>query len=522
MTITYHNYDSNSLKAASENGDTTRVLKSNAEGHLQVAIKEPLSGFGELLTTQLTARVQIDAVYGLLSSDTETFTATGGSTTASNSMFVCQSGTSVGGYGVIRSRRHITSRPGQSVRCRFNAKFTAGVASSLQFGGLFTSTNGFFVGYNGADFGVWRRLPGATEIQRLTITNGTGGNETHTITMNSIVYTVNTTGVLTSARLSEEIAENIVAAVWASSTSPKSNDSTITFIQNTPAVANGTYTYSSTGTGAGTFARIQTGVANDDTTYFVRQSKFNYDILDGSKTSLNPTGETLDPTKLNVYEVIIPYLGAGSIRFSRMDSEGHFEIMTILEYTNSFTVPSQTNPSYKLGWGSASLGSTTNLTVAGASAAAFIEGMISSLRYPFAFSTSLAAGATEYVIFAIRSRGEFSNTINQRQPQLLNISGSLDASNRIATISIYINPTLTGATNWTYVNQSLSCIEYATPTTLTPSGGILIQSFTVTASPQIVNLESLQTRITPGDVIAVGVKTLSGAVNCVTSINWLE
>jgi hypothetical protein len=513
---------SDTIYGVNENGISKNQLSINAENHLQVSIRDPVSGFGEILTTKLTPRIQIDAVYGLLTSDTESITATGGSVSVSNNMFQCQTGTSIGGYGVLRSRRLITYRPGQAIRTRFTAMFTQGVANSIQFGGLFSATNGYFVGYNGSQFGVWRRNPGRTAIYRLTITVGTGGNETHTVTLNSVAFTVNTTGVLTTNRVAEEIAENISATGWSSIVSPKSNGATVTFIQALPALTSGSFTYSSTGTATGTISQLQSGLANDDTTYFTPQSQFNYDVLDGTKSKLNPSGELLDPTKINVYEIVIPYLGAGSIRFLRMDSEGHFELFHVIEYTNNFTIPSQSNPSYKIGWTSASLGSTTNLTVSGASGAGFIEGEIYSLRYPFSFSASLSAGATEYVIFNLRNRGEFANTNNQRQANLLNISAGLDTSNRVCTINLYLNPTLTGITDWQYVNQSLSCIECSTPSTLAPSSGILIQSFIIASSPLVINLETLQARLTPGDVLSISAKTLSGSAGVVASINWSE
>jgi hypothetical protein len=50
--------------------------------------------------------------------------------------------------------------PGQGALVRFSAIFTTGVAGSQQEVGLGDSTDGFFFGYNGADFGVLRRQNG--------------------------------------------------------------------------------------------------------------------------------------------------------------------------------------------------------------------------------------------------------------------------------------------------------------------------------------------------------------------------
>jgi hypothetical protein len=62
--------------------------------------------------------VQIEAVYGLRDkTDIETFSATGGSVaaedTGTGTEFKCSTGTSVGAYGIIRSRRSTAYRAGQ-------------------------------------------------------------------------------------------------------------------------------------------------------------------------------------------------------------------------------------------------------------------------------------------------------------------------------------------------------------------------------------------------------------------------
>lgn len=88
------------LFGVEENGNTFTNVKVRQEGAMAVHVDDPLGAFGELLTAGLTPRVQIDALFGLLTSDHETLTdGVSGSATASNSMFSCQTGTSVGGDG---------------------------------------------------------------------------------------------------------------------------------------------------------------------------------------------------------------------------------------------------------------------------------------------------------------------------------------------------------------------------------------------------------------------------------------
>ena len=141
------------------------------EGHVEVAVHEPVSAFGELVTITPSPRIQIDAVYGILSTDHEALTdGSSGSAVASGSMFTVSTGTTIGGYGVLRSRRLVRYRPGQAVRIRFTAKFDVGVANSLLVAGALNAEDALFVGYSGTSFGLLRRIAGAAHIARLTVT----------------------------------------------------------------------------------------------------------------------------------------------------------------------------------------------------------------------------------------------------------------------------------------------------------------------------------------------------------------
>lgn len=516
------------LFGVEENGNTYTNVKVRQEGAMAVHVDDPLGAFGELLTAGLTPRVQIDALFGLLSSDHESITdGVSGSATASSSMFSCQTGTSSGGYAVIRSRRMLRYRPGQGMRMRFTGLFTTGVANSQQFAGGFSATEAVGFGYSGTSFGIWRREAGACKIVRLTVTAAAGGAETITITLNGVEFTVTTGGALaTTALVAERIAENIAATGWTSVVSPTSNGSTVTFIQQTPAVADGDYLLTSDGTVTGTFATIQAGVANvtSGATVFVAQSSWNLDVMDGSGGASNPSGILLDPTKLNIYEVSIPYLGAGAIvYYVRLPGGGHQEVHRI-EWPNSAIVPNMKNPTVRLGWFAASLGSTTNLTVKGASASGFTEGEILPLRDPFGTSRNgFTAETTEYVAFVIRVAGTFASTVNQREVVPLSVSVGTETSNRIVRVRLVLNPTLSGTVDWSYVNSSLSCVEVATPTALTPSGGTTVaNTASATGSPTVLSLRDTGLRLQPGYTLAVCVQTATGSAVTTSAMNWNE
>lgn len=96
------------------------------------------SAFGDNLSESVDPITQVSAQYGLLDS-IETFNATGGTVGTETNMFKCTTGTSIGGYGVIRTKKPTIYREGQGLMARFTALFDSdnAVANSLQFAGLF-------------------------------------------------------------------------------------------------------------------------------------------------------------------------------------------------------------------------------------------------------------------------------------------------------------------------------------------------------------------------------------------------
>lgn len=514
------------LFGANKNGRTFSNVNVSENNRLEIDVCEPLSSFGELLTVNTIPQVQISGLYGLLGSDVETFTGTNGSVSATSGLMQCMTGTSIGGYGVIRSKRFVQYRPGQGIKYRFSSMYTTGVANSMQMSGAFSAIDGLWFGYYGTSFGIMRRVPGACTIQRLTVSAGTGGSpETVTINLNSVAFTVSVIANQSTTTTAELLSERVGGYTgWTSTVSPTANGATVTFIQATPGAANGTYTMSSTGSAAGTFALIQQGVANDDVTGFVAKTSWNYDTMDGSLLSTNPSGITLDPTKLNVYQISFAYLGAASITFSVMDDTGHFIVVHRIRYPNSYTTPNARNPTMRVGWFAYSLGSTTNLTVSGASASGFTEGQTMTMRDPFSVTSEVTSTTTEYAALLIRSRGEFANTNNQRLVLPISLSIALETSNRVVRVKCYLNPTVSGTTNYTYIDQTLSGVEYcAAPTTTTVSGGRQV-SAGVVASGSALNLRigELDLRMEAGDLLVITVQAASSTSLTNLALNWQE
>jgi len=471
--------------------------------------------FGDEISVALTPRIQIAATNGADDAAHQAFTATGGSATVAARMFVCETGTSVGGYGVWRSKQSCRYRPGQGLRYRFTGLFSAGVANSQQWAGPFSATEGLFVGYLGTDFGVGRRIAGAVAIHRLTLSAGAGGVETITITLDGVAFVLPaTSGALSTSALAEFIAEQTGTAYTGWSTfAPQSVDSTVTWLQAVPAATAGAFTISSTGTAAGTFTTIQAGAANVITAAsgsFVPRSSFNGDR------------SAFDPAKLNVYEIAMGYLGAGPITFRRMTETGEWSTMHTFRWPGGQTEPNMKDPTMRLGWIAASLGSTTNLVVKGASAAAFVEGPVAPSRDPLANNARVTAGTTEYVALALRVRGEWGGTVCQVEVAPHAVAITSETANRLVEVRGYLNPTMTGLNAWTR-QATASAVDISKPATTTVSGGTLLFSSTVPGGAvSRLTLWERGVRLEPGDSLVITTRTISSTSETSIEISWHE
>ena len=512
------------LSGAQDGGLYVNVPVTSAR-HLEVAIHEPVSTFGELRVVQPSPRVKIDATEGILTTDVETITdGVSGGATVADTMFTCTTGLTAYAYAVIRSRRQVRYSAGQGVTVMFTTRApSAGVANSLLMAGAFNAADAVLVGYAGTAWSAMHRIAGTAMIVRLTVTVGAGGAETITITLNGVAVTVAAGGVLTTAATAELIAERVGGYTgWSSAVSPTSNGSTVTWIQGTPAVAGGAFTITSSGTAAGTFATLQAGVANDSTTNLVAQTAWNIDRLNGQGGALNPSGVLLDPTKLNIWRYRYGFLGTAPIELDYQAPNGEFNAVHRFEFPNTQIRPTFRNPSLRLGVFAASEGSTTALTMQMGSAAGFIDGEVTPVRRPFSVrNASYSATTTEYVALVIRVRGEFASAVNLREGFILRMTAGTETTNRIIEARLVLNPVLTGAVNWAYVDQSLSGMEYATPTTLAATGGSEV-AYVSTPTSISEPLSDYDLRVVPGDTLAICIATASGAATVTVSLGWHE
>ena len=362
--------------------DLHRAMEYDLAGKPQIRVAAKLSApsiagqvtaFGEPLAISPTAVIQLDAIYGTTTDVIQTYNSgTGSSAGSVNQMFKVTTGTTQGGYGVLRSKRFMRYRPGQGIVCRFTAAFTQGVAGSLQFAGLVNQENRLAFGFDGDRFGICRGTSGKATIYLMTMTVAPNATQTATITLNGVAYTVvlgNTTSDIAVQTITNRVGGY---GGWLF----QQTDGAMLWLAPTLGPMNGTFSFTSTGNAQATFTLKQQGVAQ--TNYWTYQEDWNVDKLDGSNTiTTNPSGMTLDPTKLNVYQIALRWLGAGAISYAVEDQASGSLIYVHREhYVNQHTVPHIDNPSFKITYAAYNTTNTSNLAVTGGSIYGAVEGTI--------------------------------------------------------------------------------------------------------------------------------------------------
>ena len=504
--------------------DKHEVTENHA---LKVEVTSPLNAYGEFVNTELSPSIQLDAVYGLRPTDSVANTGGTGTATASDSLFQCTTGIGVGGYGLHRSVRLLKYYVGLGIRLRGTAQFSPPVPLSLQLFGMFTASDGIFFGYDGVDFGVTRRITGAVAIHRLTISVGATGVENITLTLNGVAFPLGPTpGALSINDTAQFVAsKGSLITGWYSNVSPTSNGATVTFLQNTPATTAGAFSMSSSGGARGTFSTIQAGAPNVNLS--TPKTLFNVDRLDGSNGDMNPSGMDFDPSFLNVFQIVYPYIGAGPIRYYVVNPETtRMTLCHIDKYSTANHVTSQKNPSFRGGWIAASLGSVTNLTVSGSSLAGFVEGKIEPNRNPNGKEFRKTISNLDEIVIAFRIRNEFGGVVNQSDVNPYTVRVTAETTNRLISYAVYLNPTIPTnvSTTWQYIDRANSVVEFATPTGAAITGGQFISGGGCAggSSESVLDLSNLGVKIQAGDVFVIAASTVFNTSSATFTTTWQE
>lgn len=510
------------LFGASDDGNYRQVNVSG-EGHLEAEIHGPLLPFGSIHTENMTPELQSDFVYGVTNWMNSTVNSLSGSVTETNSLATCATGTTIYSQGVLQSRKRLRYRSGQGMVMRFTGMWSAPANNSYAILGLGHPEDGYYVGYKNLDFGFLRIHGGLREIRTLTLSSASSTNENVTVTLNGTAYLIPVTNSANINRTAYEISIGNFGGSWRA----QQVGSTVVFVSGTAAALAGAFTLAGT-TAAGTFATTRVGQAT--TEVHVAQSDWNGDKLDGT----GPSGVTLDKTKLNIFQISLQYLGAGTATLMAFvcSADGNNPTWVVchsFKNPNTLTLPHIKNPSLPFLMAAYSAGSTTNISVSCASYAGFIEGVkkLNGPRFTYFNSITTATAAALHCLFTIRNDSVYAGKANQTIVNIMSLMGAVKHTSPVVYYLIR-NGTLAGNVNFTKLSTSSSTSWDTAATTVTYSDnyqliwtGHLGDTGELDHHYSINGLEEVT--LQPNEWVTLAVRSVTGSPSYVTgSINTRE
>ena len=253
---------------------------------------------------------------------------------------------------------------------------------------------------------------------------------------------------------------------------------------------------------------------------WVAQADFNADKLDGTGSS----GITIDPTKINIFQLSIGYLGVRGCTFSIQNPDTKAWI-TFHEYSFMNTTADQTqsvNPTMTFGIQATNTTNATNVVVKASSVGVFIVGSRERIGSTYGVNNNKSVGTTETNLLTIRNNTTMNSVTNQAQIRIRSLSLATSA-NVPVVYKLTKNATLGGVPAYTNIDATNSCAAYDTAGT-TITGGNVQFNTTVGANGNVfVDLTEFDIFLAPGDKLTVSVASISGgAAASVAAINWNE
>lgn len=409
------------------------------------------SAFGEIIAVPITPKIQGDAVYGLDPREFETFTfSNSGIATDEVSKFKVSAGSDANSYGVIRSKNFIRYRPGQGMVCRFTASFSNNPVGFTQRAGLFNQEQALQIGYahTNGKFGILRANGGKAHIQQFSFSALANG--TVTVTLNNTSFTP---VVLTGGSIAINLAQLIQALrsqqLFNALYLAEYDQNTITFLSTSLGPQTGSFTITSNATLTYTTSTKQTGT--NQTEYWTPQEEFNLDKLDGTGYS----GVTIDPSKLNVYQINFRWLGAGEMRYAIENPlNGDMMFFHHEHYSNRHETPHLDNPSMKIGYVAANIdGGVGVVTTKGASYMGALEGVYEQTRLPYSVTAtrtdSMNSPGSLYHLITLKNKLVYQGKINTRDLLPIRLTASVNTTGDPAIIRLFWNPNFTNYLRWT-------------------------------------------------------------------------
>lgn len=486
-----------------------------------------VSAFGENVSVQITPVFQLDGLYGIDNPSFETYSENSGLAHSTGTLMECKSGTSLGGYGVIRSKRAVRYRPGQGALTRFTAQFTSGIPGYTQRAGFFTQEQALQVGYNGDKFGVLLQNGGKAHIHSFQIDTAATSSGDITLTLDGIDYVVSILSGDTIGTICAKINEQFLSSPWVTEYSGNK----VCFLSKSVGSKSGSFSFVDTGSTGITSILSVTQEGADHIESWTYQEDFNKDKLDGTGTS----GAVIDPSKLNVYQINFRWLGAGELRFAiENPTNGDMIIFHKIRYANKNNDVHLDNPSLKVGYVAASIGgSGSEVSVSGASMMGAIEGLILNTKYPSSIGVGLdpipnLTDNDDHHVMTIHNRLVYKNKVNTRELLLKRINGSFLTNPSGTPVSVFVYANFEGLGNLVYdaINEEKSSTYFSTDlknVTIEAANNVPIYVFEVPGGgSSTVDVSNLRIAIPPNSSLSFIARSTEKLVRVAVSGVWVE
>jgi hypothetical protein len=512
---------------------TSTINATIVGGAVTATISYPESAvttWDEPIAISPTPIIQLDCMYGFNDDNSLRVTLNGGSTTEADSMWTVGVGTTANGFASFVSYRFLKYRPGQGAFTRFTALFSPGVPNIITRVGLSNANGGYLFGYNGTRFGIRHVYGYKEQVMTLRIDNASSGTQTLTVTLNNVGYAV-TVGAGSSEYVAQQIAGSTIAG-WRK----EAVGSKVVFLaSSTPSPKGpltGTYSFTSSGNVTAGFTTNRVGLlGTEEWTY---QENWNRDTCNtgiaGSDSSAPNYGKygsfTLDPSKLNVYQIGFRWLGAGIVRFGLEDMKGN--IITVHEqlWSNRNTRPHVELPSYRLSYLSSvsGAGATTSAYVKGASAMGAIEGQINPTTYgrsTSAFNTTNRNANVLHHLLSIRNPISRNGKLNTNEILVNDATMSFQGNDPVIA---YLFWNAVPATTLTFNElPGTTVLKSETETTFSITDETAIASFVLAGNgTQQFDLINYKLVLPPDSILSVCFTSTSSVTRTATSLVWID
>jgi hypothetical protein len=470
-----------------ENG-TYIPVDITSQGYLKTSIQEPLSTFGCVTIANNTPVFQYDFVYSKNEHDFDFYTSGSGSITNTSNSLLCYSGSNVNSSAIYVSKKNIKYRSGQGTLCRFTAVYDQPSIGNKQFVGFGNFETMLGYGYDGSNFGIIYAPKNKREKCTIIITEPSNDNQNMALTLAGQTYTIPVTNNGSKEATAWEISQFAFSNTYPTWELSATGSNIDVFCLQSMALSNN-YQISFPSSGNGNITRDVEGYMQSN--YFVPQSTWNIDTMDGSGSSRNPSKVLINPQKGNLYHIKFQYQGYGFIEFGLENPDNAEQVPVHRDYyANKHTIPSLANPHLSFIMSSTNTTASNNIAVSSGCCVGFTQGEIHKTGYKYVITKQKSnIGTSLTPIFSIRPSLSYHNRPNLLEIVLYQMNVT-NLGDEFVTLCIIINGTLDNKTNFANIDYSNTYIE-KDETCEVLTGGKCIYSLTIPPKKsKVIDLKS--------------------------------